>query len=280
MLGVVGIIILLLFLFSNGCRTTEVSVMSEFSKLKAGDIESTLGKKIKELILASDTFIVYMDDNDVIQWSSDKDDVLGDIPNQISYWETISNRLFSREESYDYKCLLAEGYARMLDGEHANIAQKIIDQAVDRITTHGREMLRQQYMLASLFSTVVVGALLILSIIGKNWILGYVSQNAFDVYLAGLFGGVGAFVSTMTRSKKYDPEIAISKKIHTIDGILRIIYGLIVAGLIAIGIKANLVFGFINGVEKNIYVFAFLGAIGGASEVIFPNIIKKIEKKV
>jgi len=254
--------------------------MGEFSKLKAGDIEPTLGKKIKELILASDTFIVYMDDNDVIQWSSDKDDVLGDIPNQISYWETISNKLFSREESYDYKCLLAEGYARVLDGEHANVAQKIIDQAVDRITTHGREMLRQQYVLASLFSTAVIGALLILSIASKEWILSYVGQNAFDIYLAGLFGGVGAFVSTMTRSKKYDPEITISKKIHTIDGILRIIYGIIVAGLIAIGIKANLMFGFINGIEKNIYVFAFLGAVGGASEIIFPSIIKKIENKV
>jgi hypothetical protein len=122
--------------------------------------------------------------------------------------------------------------------------------------------------------------LLILSIASKEWILSYVGQNAFEIYLAGLFGGVGAFVSTMTRSKKYDPEITISKKIHTIDGILRIIYGIIVAGLIAIGIKANLIFGFINGNEKNIYVFAFLGAVGGASEIIFPSIIKKIENKV
>jgi hypothetical protein len=47
--------------------------------------------------------------------------------------------------------------------------------------------------------------------------------------------------------------------------------------MIAIGIKANILFGFINHIEANMYVLPFLGAIGGASEMLLPNIIKQFD---
>ena len=35
-----------------------------------------------------------------------------------------------------------------------------------------------------------------------------------------------------------------------------------------------------NSIDKNIYVLSFLGAIGGASEMILPNIIKQFEDEI
>jgi hypothetical protein len=267
-------------MFLRFILTSKEEAIMDTTALKSGDVEPTLGKKIKDIILASSTFIVYMDENDVIQWSSDKDDKMGDIPNQISYWESLSNKLFPKEEAYDYKCLLAEGYARVLDEGNTVNAQKIIDLTSDRIKKHGKELLRQQYLLASLLSTIIVGIILVITITSRTLVSSLLGSHGYGIFLTGLFGGIGAFVSAMTRSTQYDPEISIGKEIHVIDGILRIIYGLLVASLIAIGIKANLVFGFINNTDKNIFILTFMGAISGASELIFPSIVKKVEEKV
>ena len=93
-------------------------------------------------------------------------------------------------------------------------------------------------------------------------------------------GGIGAFVSTMINAKKYNADITTNKKIHAIDGSLRILYGVIAGVLVAMGIKANIILGFANGINKSIYLYTFLGAIAGASEVFLPNIIKQVEDKV
>ena len=39
-----------------------------------------------------------------------------------------------------------------------------------------------------------------------------------------------------------------------------------------------IIFGFINEMNKTIYVQTFLGAIAGASEMLLPNIVKQIEE--
>jgi len=254
------------------------------SGLKYGDTDPNLGKKIKELILSTDTFIVYLDEDDVIQWSTSGKtgfgDQFGSIQNQISFWESISNRMFSKQESCDYKCLLAEGYARMLDDNNREAAQDIINLTKDRITIQAKEVLRQEYLMASVMATAAVVAALITSMVFKSVISNFLGKNVFDIYLTGLMGGIGAFVSATIRSKNYDPEIKTSKRIHRIDGILRIAYGIIAGVLISIGIKANIIFGFINGIDRTIFVETFLGAVAGASESILPNIIKQMEGKV
>jgi hypothetical protein len=255
----------------------------DFADIKTGDIEPLLGKKVKEIIECSNTFIVYMDEDDIIQWAAAGHGQLGenfgDIQNQISYWESISNKVFSKEESYDYKGLLAEGYARMLGEGNHETAQRIIDQIIDRIKKHGGEVLRQQYLLSSLVATGLTVLILMLTIFFKQYLLGFLGYSVYEVFLASLFGGIGAFVSTMTRSKNYSSEITVGKRIHKIDGILRIVYGVIAGAVVAIGIKSNIVFGFVNEIPKSIFVMAFLGAMGGASEMIIPSIIKQIEGK-
>jgi len=127
----------------------------DFNSLKVGDIDSTLGKTIKEIILCSDTYIVYMDADEIIQWNTDKHNQwgenFGEIQNQVSYWENICNGLFNKKDSYNYKCLLAEAYARMLDEGNDQSAQEIIDQTVFRINKQGKEILRAIYFIKFIY---------------------------------------------------------------------------------------------------------------------------------
>lgn len=246
--------------------------------------EGPLGKKIKAIIIRAEKIIVYLDEEDVIQWSK-KDDVIidlnsfGNIQNNISMWESISNKLFSKKDSFSYKCLLAEAYARILNDNNTDTANAIISNTKDRIKKHGREVLKQVYLLSTFIST----CLIILAIIGCIWakpvLMQFVTHNSYQIILTTLFGGIGAFVFSVLRLKDYTPDIAISKKIHIIDGALRVFYGLISGLIIALGIKSNIVLGFVNQMELTIYLSAFLGIMAGASDLIIPNLIKQVETR-
>jgi hypothetical protein len=256
-----------------------------FNTLFSGDTDTILGKTIKEIILRSETFIVYLDSNNVIQWSTDMHTQwgkkFGRIQNQVSYWESICNKLFSIKDAYDYKTLLAEAYGRMLDEGDDETATEIIELTVERIKKHGTELLRQQYILSSLITVIIIVFIATLSILTKDSItsnLG-VSDNIYGIFLTSLFGGIGAFISTMVRAKNYKAEITLGKNVHRIDGFVRIVYGSIAGLVISLGIKSNLIFGFLEQTVQNHFAELFLGIISGASEVLLPNIIKQIEEK-
>ncbi len=250
--------------------------------LKKGMEIPETGRTIKEIIAADQTYIVYVDDSDIICWLTGKNHKefgkdFGSVQNKISFWESTCNRLFKSKEAFDYKCLLAEGYARMLDSGNDEEANKIIKNTVDRIKLQGKQILRQDYLVASLAATAIVSTLLVCFVLTKNYLLSVIDNNIYEIFLAGFFGGIGSFISCMIKTRNYDPEISISRQIHKIDGILRIAYGLVAGVIVSLGIKANIILGFVDSVEKNIYILCFLGAISGASEWFLPNLIKEFE---
>lgn len=253
----------------------------DYTTLRIGDKPRKLGRKIKEIISKEKSHIVYLDENDIICTSKDNKVVLskdfGDIQNLISFWESICNNLFSKPEAYEIKCLLAEGYGRMFEKNDYGAALKIVKQSSERIKHQGEQILRQDYLLSSLVTTCIIVFILCFTVLSKDLIEKFLSQNIYEVFITSLFGGVGAFLSTVIRARNYKADISTSRHIHKIDGLLRIIYGLIAGALIGIGIKANILFGFIDHPGSNIYVLPFLGAIGGASEMLMPNIIKQFD---
>jgi hypothetical protein len=84
----------------------------------------------------------------------------------------------------------------------------------------------------------------------------------------------------MVRARNYIAELSSSRRIHKIDGALRIIYGLMAGMIISLGIKSNIILGFVNSIDNHIFKLSFFGAIAGASEILLPNIIKQIEDQV
>jgi hypothetical protein len=258
--------------------------MPDNNEYKVGEVGPT-GSMIKEIIIQSVDYIVYMDEGDNIQWSTEDNYTefhpqFGSIQNRVSYWESVSNKLFSKFDAYDYKCLLAEAYARIIDDKNIDLSNDIIALTVNRIEKSGKEVLKQDYILSSFACTCLVIGLIVAAIIGKQYLVLKLSQDAFQVILTALFGGVGAFVFATLRLRTYSPELAISKHIHRVDGALRVFYGIISGLIIAVGIKSDVILGFISKVPSTIYLEVFLGIIAGASEVVIPNLIKQVEGKV
>jgi hypothetical protein len=258
--------------------------MSDNNEYRVGELGPS-GSNIKEIIIQGIDFIIYMDEGDSIQWSteatySDFHPQFGSIQNRVSYWESVSNKLFSRYDAYDYKCLLAEAYARIIDEKDLQLSNEIIALTVNRIEKSGKEVLKQDYILSSFACTSVVIGLIIVVIFNKHYLVEILNQDAFQIILTSLFGGVGAFVFATLRLRNYSPELAISKHIHRVDGALRVFYGIISGLIVAVGIKSDVILGFISKVPSTIYLEVFLGIMAGASEVIIPNLIKQVEGKV
>jgi hypothetical protein len=251
-----------------------------YSDFVAGDI-GPLGKVIKDIIVCDDLYIVYLDSTDTIQWATRNYELpegFGSIQSSVSYWESVTNGLFNSKDSYDIKSLLAEAYCRMLDEKNISLAEAIIDRTTQRIKRQGSEILKESYIVSSLvFTVVIIGTLLGLYVYNYN--TSKIPANLYDLVVTSLFGGIGAFIFTYLRLKTYIPQIEISKNVHRVDGALRVFFGLISGGTIALAIKANLILGFLNTVDMTIYIKAFIGIIAGASEVLIPNLIKQIEDK-
>jgi hypothetical protein len=242
-----------------------------------------LGKGIKDLVIRTDTFIVYMDMDDTIQWATigygEFDENFGEIQNKVSDWESKVNNLFRKRDAYDIKCILAEAYARILDDRNILLARDIINRAIDTIQKQGSEILKQYYAISSFIMTLLVGYLIYLSKYNKHFIEHRYGRDEYIIWMTMLFGGIGAFIFTIIRLRNYKPDIVISKSVHSLDGFLRIFYGIIAGLIIAIAIKSNFVLGLLNQTGKDIYVTSFLGICAGASEVIIPNLVKQIEVK-
>lgn len=240
-----------------------------------------LDRKVKQIIYRSDNCMVYMDEDEVIQWSTNGitlHEEFGDIQNKISLWEVTCNKIFSKKDAYEFKTLLSEAYARIIEENNDRHANQIIERTVYQIEKRGKEVLKQSYILSSFFWTLIVVILLFTLVMIRPYILDSY-ENKYQIITTSLFGGIGAFVFATIRLKNYSPEIVLTREIHRVDGALRVFYGIIAGLTIAVCIKSNLLFGFIDKLDKTIYLNSFLGIIAGASEVLIPNLIKQVEEK-
>ena len=103
------------------------------------------------------------------------------------------------------------------------------------------------------------------------------SIDSYLLVVSCLCGGLGAFISSFITSRSYNANPAIGANIHFLDGVFRIVYGIVAAFFLYLGIKANAVLGFVDTESTSNYIFYFFCALAGASEVLIPNIIKQKE---
>ncbi len=249
----------------------------------AGDLIPVLNKKIDTIILVTKDFIVFLDDKHSIEWLTEdgydgfsKD--YGHVINKVRRLETINESLFSGEKLKKYNSLVAEGVARLLDERQSKNALEILDEADKQIVNQGVQKHRINYILSSAVCSTIVAIVIYLLFICKS--VMSLTDTAHAILTASFFGGIGSFISAYFRSQNYTPDVSIKTSIHVLDGSLRIFYGIIAGTMVSLGIKGNVIFGFISDEsDKSHMVMAFFCLIAGASEFLVPNLIKQVEGK-
>ena len=248
-----------------------------------GDYEASLGKKIKTLISAEESYIIYLDEEDYVEWAYNEKFELADtfqdkfasVLNRIGYLEEISDGVLEDGLKSAFRRLLGESLARLLAEKSEKEALDILGTAEQLLNSKNRQTL----ILSALISATVVTILEVLLWIVYHTIdLAEWLKNSIPVVICSLGGGIGGFIFLMIRSKTLEIEPAFRISSYRTEGMLRIVYGIVGGLVIYFAINVKLVFGNIENPEFSMMTF-LLCIIGGASEKIIPGLIKKIESK-
>jgi hypothetical protein len=259
----------------------------DYNDYKVGDPDDQSGSKIKSIIFQNDAFIVFITDELKINWWGSPDfnypKDFGFITNKVYMLNDLIDKTFvHKKRRLEYKELVGEAIARAVDEKDSKSALVLLNETEIRLKSHCKERTRMAYILWAFKTACLLIILLFLSLLAKDNILKLLnnSHNSYLILNASLLGGVGAFISSFFRFKNYEGAIDSGLAIHRLDGFLRIFYGGVAGLVVALAIKANLLFGFINNSETySFYIILFLSMVGGASESFVPHIIKNIEDK-
>jgi hypothetical protein len=255
----------------------------DFRHLKDGDTDPALNKLIKTLILKGHNFIVYLDEQQCVQWVThpeyygDFAPDFGNVVNRAGYLEEIARELLSPRQRMGFQRMVAESVARLLDDRTSDHAKDMLDRAEAYLKARTSERARMWYITA-----VAVGTCLALLAMLVLWefraaLVPNMGATAFDLGLATAIGSLGALISVALRLRELNVDGTAGPAVHYFEGAIRVVAGMAGGLLVGLAVKSNLVLGAINSAEKSLALLLAVAAVAGASERVVPDLIKRVE---
>jgi hypothetical protein len=247
----------------------------DFSKLREGDKDPTLNKVIKWLVDKDDDHIVYLDDEDYVEWSMNDDDALGtdtgEYLNMVGRLEAVDTSNLAPAQIESYRRMIAEGVARLFQ-KNLPAAKNAFDLAERWITARNTEVARRWYLIGS-GCAALVSALAI-------FVLGFWSgaleklfgQSVYYILMGTSMGGLGAWLSIIQRSRNTELDVAAGPMLHHLEGAFRIMVGTLGALLVVLAIRADLIVQ-----AKRLSAIMVMCMVAGVSERLVPSFIEQVE---
>ena len=259
--------------------------VDDFSSYCEGDIEPTLNKKIEFLIDCDVEYIVYVADDLFAQWSMTENygrpiPAFATISNRVNQLETLSLTSLRKSQRKALAGLLAEAMARIIGDKNEEKALEVLGMAESYYYARSAENARAWYVGgATLTASISLIAALCLWLL-KGLAASSLGNNAFEVLLGTMVGGIGALLSILTRNQKIEMDPTAGSFIHYVESVSRVLAGNIGAFIIAVGIKGNFILGFTQATNYSLATLITICTCAGASEMIVPGFIKRVESSV
>lgn len=280
------------------------SIMQEteerkFDLYNVGETFTPLGLNIRNLIISSPDYIVFLDDDFNTQWKVERsfkhnETELGRILTHVSILEAKSDfilrpsriqamkRFFgcsSNQESVDpvfrrIRNLLGEAVARILDSDGTESADLALNAAASLISAKNAEYSRGRYYGYALPFSVAAGALALIIWVTKKWTIPVLGVTGFEISFCSMFGAIGAFAFAARRGERVDVDAIFSASIQWVEADARLSTGIVAAALVSLAIKTGLLFGAITGAEQ-LKFMVLASILAGYSERAIPNLAKK-----
>lgn len=245
-----------------------------FSNLHEGSHDPTLDKTVKWLINCDDNFIIYIDEDLYVEWTMNDNAMLGveagPFLNRVGQLEAVDTSYLSATRITSFKRMIAEGVARLFEKNY-EAAKDALDLAEAWINARNIEVARRWYLAGS-GAVALLSFLLVLALGYWNqqlWTLPY-----FDLAVGTAFGGLGAWLSVIQRSRSAGLDVAAGPALHYLEGAFRIMAGSLGALLVAMAIRAGL---FIQA--DRLSVTLVICMVAGVSERLVPSFIEQMESR-
>jgi len=245
-----------------------------FSNLHEGSHDPTLDKTVKWLVNSDDDFIVYIDEDLYVEWTMNDNAMLGaeagPLLNRVGQLEAIDTSYLSTIRIESFKRMIAESVARLFEKNY-QAAKDALDLAEAWINARNIEVARRWYLVGSGAAALVAVVLVIA--------FGFRYEELhtlpyFNLASGVAFGGLGAWLSVIQRSRSAGLDVAAGPLLHYLEGAFRVMAGSLGALLVAMAIRAGL---FIQA--DRLSVTLVICMIAGVSERLVPSFIEQMESR-
>ncbi len=172
--------------------------------------------------------------------------------------------------------------------------KEILTRVDARLRSLVKSQYRKKYVSANLmaFATIEIVLLMIAFGFGQAELTG--NMTALPRYaLYAAFGGLGAFLSVITGIRSVDLDINLTTWEHVFAGATRILIGVVGAVVVALALDSALIDptfgnsqgsadpkagGSISGLDRKLALSFILAFIGGFSESLVPNLLRRGEQ--
>jgi hypothetical protein len=249
----------------------------DFSALCEGDEDRLLKKKIVWLIDSDENYIVYLDEENYVEWNMNDNSMLGadtaPYLNMVARLEAVDVSNLTVEQVKSYRRMIAEGVARLF--------QKSLDAAKDAFTDAEKWVMARNTEVARRWYLAGSGGAALISLLAVS-ILGFWSSAlrdsfgipVYNILMGASMGGIGAWLSVVQRSRTTELDVAAGRLLHHLEGAFRIMVGTLGALLIALAIRAGLI-----AQVEHLSAIMVMCMVAGVSERLVPSFIEQVESR-
>jgi hypothetical protein len=256
--------------------------VDDFTPFCEGDIDPTLNKKITTLIDSGRGYLVYLDEDDFVEWTFICEAPAGfeSTANKIGLLETLSLTQLSATQRKLFERGLGEAMARILGDHNEEKSKAALDEAALYLKARGNENARVWYLtgvgIVTLGALVVAGVLLLIlrRVSDPLW------RNTLEILIGAAIGSLGAFLSVAGRTEAIHFEPVAGPTIHKIEGATRAIVGVAGALFIALAIKGDLLLGVFHSLAHPFLALLVACLVGGAAERLVSGLISNMAKSL
>ena len=245
------------------------------------------GLPIKYLIIASKEYIVFLDNENDLDWKTSDvfDERIRSFEDKKEYF-SVKNEIDSAENTpinhlddkviIGFKRQLGEALVRAFEGDYDN-AIVMVKHAQDYIFKRNIEQSRYMYLVSCGLTTVICIFVAIVFWLFRDKLILNIGNTVFFIILSVLIGSLGALLSVILRMGKTSLDYNASEKLHYLEGSSRVFAGMISAFIVALSIKSGILLPIFAKLESTNIAIVLGGLIAGASERFAPSIINKLD---
>ena len=261
--------------------------VNDYERYVEGNFEPYLGKWIDTLIAKQETFIVYLDQDCLVEWAytdayGKPSPAAAEILNGISELEATSLSGLPRGTKVAFHRMLGEAVARILEKTpQAQASATRMLKSAEAYIKAIHESVARTWNLQSTLATAtvfVVAALVLWS--RRDTVRSAFGPGALDLALMSAAGVVGGFLSYASRSRQIDLDASGGRLRYYFNGVARSLGAAAGAVFVGLAVKMRLVLGFLNELEgMQLTGLLLAGMLAGVSERLVPNLAADIAGK-
>lgn len=250
-------------------------------ELRDGDTCPRFNRKIKHVVRASSTFLVYLDEEYSTYWWTDghgsKCDGFDSVTERVAELESIPVDHLPEIKRRDFRFLVAETMANLLSNADPAAALRVAKIAEAYVRARNDETARRWLLSCGLVG--VAAGVVCLSIVYTVMPRGTpVWVGAVPMIVSLGCGAIGASLSLISRVGKLAVDPAAGFRLHCLESVARVAAGVVGGGLAFIAIKAQLVATALVSTPATEWAVVMLFAtVAGLSERFVPQLVGQIE---